>query len=183
MARIAISGTHLTGKSTLIDALVDLLPGYVAVPEPYEILEEQGYEFAHPPTVEDYVVQLRQSLALHRRRSRNIIFDRCPLDFVAYILACPGADRFDIERWRAPIAAAIASLDLIVAIHIDPAHDPVGFIEDAAFRAAVDAELRDLLDDDSYDLCGDTEILVLAGPWDRRASTVLARLSEIRSQR
>lgn len=174
--RIAISGTHLTGKSTMIDALVDQLPGYVAVPEPYEILEEQGYDFAHPPTVEDYVVQLRQSLALHRRSSRNIIFDRCPLDFVAYILASPGSDRFDIEQWRAPILAALASLDLIVAIHIDPVHDPIGSIEDAAFRTAVDTELRDLLDSDSLDLCGDAEILALAGPWDLRANKVLEHI-------
>lgn len=179
MARIAISGTHLTGKSTLIDELAGQLPGYAIMPEPYEILIERGYEFAHPPTVEEFALQLRQSLALHRRRAPNVLFDRGPLDFIAYIFASPGADRFDIATWRAPIAAAMASLDLIVAIRIDPAHDPVGLVEDAAFRSAVDDELRDLLDDDSLDLCGDTEILPLAGPWDLRAGMVLAHINEL----
>ena len=182
MARIAISGTHLTGKSTLIDELAAHLPGYVTVPEPYEVLVERGYEFAHPPTVEEFVLQLRQSLALHRRGAPNIIFDRCPLDFVAYILASPGAERFDIEAWRAPIAAAIASLDLIVAIHIDPERDPIGFVDDAAFRSAVDDELRDLINDDRLELCGDVEILPLAGPWDRRVNITLASIDKMRQR-
>lgn len=176
MARIAISGTHLTGKSTLIEELVAHLPGYVAIPEPYEILTGRGYEFAYPPTTEEYILQLKQSLALHRRRAANIIFDRSPLDFVAYILASPGAERFDIEKWRAPIAAAIASLDLIVAIQLDPIHDPIGFTDDAAFRAAVDTELRDLLDSDRLDLLDETEVLPLTGPWDHRVSAILAQL-------
>lgn len=183
MARIAISGTHLTGKSSLIDELAAQLPGYVTVPEPYEILVERGYEFTHPPSVEEFVLQLRQSLVLHRRRSSNIIFDRCPLDFVAYILASPGAERFDVEKWRVPIATAMASLDLIVSVRIDPANDPVGFVDDTAFRSAVDDELRDLVDDDRLDLCGDTEMLPLAGPWDRRASTVLAHINELRGRK
>ncbi len=96
--RIAISGTHRTGKSTLIEELAASLPGYRTVPEPYELLEERGYEFAYPPTVEDFLAQLKQSLALLRRPVRNVLFDRCPLDFIGYILATRGGEHFEIER-------------------------------------------------------------------------------------
>jgi hypothetical protein len=178
--RIAVSGTHVTGKSSLVAALGARMPNHVTVPEPYELLAARGYEFEDPPSIEDFVVQLKRSLATLRRGSPNLIVDRCPLDFVAYIFASRGAERFDVERWRAPIAAAMASLDLVVAVRIDPAHDPVGAIDDAAFRRAVDAELRDLVDGDSLDVCGDVPVLSLGGPWDRRADTVLACVNALR---
>ena len=72
--RIAVCGTHTTGKSTLVAELADAWPGHAIVPEPYEILEERGYAFSHPPTLEDYVLQLRQSLRSLRRSSPNLIF-------------------------------------------------------------------------------------------------------------
>ena len=172
--RIAVSGTHNTGKSSLVEALGAHLPHHTMVAEPYEILEERGYAFEHPPSVEDYIVQLRQSLASLRRRSPNMIFDRCPLDFLGYIYASPGADRFDLEAWRAPIAQAMKRLDLVVLLHADPAYDPVISSDDAAFRLAVDDVLQDIVDGDCFDLCDGVEIMVLDGPWDRRVEKVLA---------
>jgi uridine kinase len=44
--RIAISGTHFSGKSTLVGGLSDALPTYSIVEEPYVLLAEEGYEFA-----------------------------------------------------------------------------------------------------------------------------------------
>lgn len=175
--RIAVSGTHVVGKSTLVATLGEVLPGHIVVPEPYELLEEQGYTFAHPPTIEDYVAQLRQSLAVLRRPAPNLIVERCPLDFLAYIFASPGGERFNVEPWRTPIAAAMASLDLLIALRADPEHEPVGLVEDPAFRHDVDGWLRDLVDGDDLGLCEGVDILVLDGPWDRRLANVLARLS------
>lgn len=180
--RIAVSGTHSTGKSALVAALGERLPDHAIVPEPYEILAERGYEFAHPPGVDDFVVQLKQSLISLRRRSPDVIFDRCPLDFVGYILASPGGERFDPEAWREPLSRAMASLDLVVSLHPDPVCDPVIDIEDAAFRLAVDAALRDILDGDEFDLCGDVEILVLDGPWDRRIETAMNAIDSLQTR-
>jgi hypothetical protein len=179
--RIAISGTHVTGKSTLVAELGARLHGYATVPEPYELLEERGYEFEFPPSIKDYVMQMRQSIALLRRRPPNVIFDRCPLDFIAYIFASRGAERFDPERWREPILTAMARLDLIVAVRIDPEHDPVGSIEDAAFRREVDAEFDEILEGDSLGLCGGVDVLPVRGPWDGRAEAVCAYLTRVRS--
>jgi hypothetical protein len=170
--RIAICGTHTTGKSTLVAELADALPGHSVVPEPYEILEERGYVFAHPPTLEDYVVQLRQSLLSLRRKSPNLIFERSPLDLVAYLLASPDGTHFDLEGWRMPIMRALESLDLIVTLHPDPAHDPDLQPEEAAFRFAVDNLLHDLVNDDEFELEGQVPILTLDGPWENRLQRV-----------
>src|SRR5205085_9291118 len=91
--RVGISGTHGTGKTTLAQALCARLPGHVAADEPYYLLEEEGYEFGFPPSPEDYRALLACSVrSLTSRPSRPaVIFDRTPLDYLAY-LAAAGAD-------------------------------------------------------------------------------------------
>lgn len=172
--RIAVSGTHITGKSTLVEALAERLPDHTIVPEPYEVLAERGYEFAHPPEVADYIVQLRQSLISLRRSAPNRIFDRCPLDFLAYIAATPGGERFDLDVWREPIMQALASIDLVVVLHADPAVEPAIPAEEAAFRQAVDAAVWEIIDSDGDDLCEDVDVLSLTGPWHDRVEQVLS---------
>ena len=60
--RIAFSGSHRVGKSTLLEHVAIALPGHTVVDEPYYLLEEDGYEAAEHPTVEDFVAQLERSL-------------------------------------------------------------------------------------------------------------------------
>jgi hypothetical protein len=103
----------------------------------------------------------------------------CSNDFIGYILATPGGERFDIERRRAAIVMAMASLDLIAFIPIDPEHDPFGGDDDAAFRVTVDLELRDLIEDDILDLVGDTPVVSLSGHWDDRVERVLATIDAL----
>jgi hypothetical protein len=57
--RIAISGSHRTGKSTLIEELAVSLPEYSTVEEPYHLLEEDGHEVSHP-ALEDLEQQLQR---------------------------------------------------------------------------------------------------------------------------
>jgi deoxyadenosine/deoxycytidine kinase len=40
--RIAISGAHGTGKSTLVEMLAERLPGYAVVEELYQLLLDEG---------------------------------------------------------------------------------------------------------------------------------------------
>ena len=89
--RVGISGTHGTGKTTLVQALCAHLPGHVAADEPYYLLEAEGYEFGFPPSPEDYRALLARSV---RSMSSppllpGVVFDRTPLDYLAYI----GRDR------------------------------------------------------------------------------------------
>ena len=54
--KIAISGAHHTGKTTLGNQMSTLLTGYSFLEEPYYQLLEDGYEFCAKPSVEDYEV-------------------------------------------------------------------------------------------------------------------------------
>ncbi len=110
--RVGISGTHGTGKTTLAAALCARLPGHVVADEPYYLLEEQGYEFGFPPSPEDYRALLACSLRSLSSPSPGTVFDRTPLDYLAY-LAAAGADPA-AEADQAALRAAFARLDLLV---------------------------------------------------------------------
>src|ERR1700752_2645676 len=86
--RIAVSGTHGVGKSTLIDEFLRRHPEYVHEPEPYTVLvEDFGEEFSAEPCVEDFVRPLAFNIdRLHQEApGENEIYERCPVDFIAYI--------------------------------------------------------------------------------------------------
>ena len=59
IVRIAVSGTHCSGKSTLIEDFVAVHRDYVYEPEPYEWLADlHGESFAEVPDVGDFHRQL-----------------------------------------------------------------------------------------------------------------------------
>ena len=93
--RVGISGTHGTGKTTLAGALCARLPGHVMADEPYYLLEEEGHELGFPPSLEDYRALLECSVrSLSSPLPPGIVFDRTPLDYLAY-MATTGANPSD----------------------------------------------------------------------------------------
>lgn len=82
--------------------------------EPYYLLEEEGYEFQFPPSLEDYRALLARSVRslLSPPSPSGTIFDRTPLDYLAY-LAATGADPSE-EADGARLRQAFSSLDLLV---------------------------------------------------------------------
>ncbi len=175
--RIAVTGTHRVGKSTLIEALEERLSEYRAIDEPYHLLEEEGHEFASPPCLDDFLEQLRRSMELleDEEGGRNVLFDRCPLDFLGYLLTHEESDSFDLEEWLARIRSTIQTLDLVVFVPIEerdriqlPAH------EDPELRMEVDEKLAWLLLDDPFEL--GVEVLPVHGSRTARVSQVLERL-------
>src|SRR5438046_593113 len=123
--RVGISGTHGTGKTTLAQALCAHLPGHAVADEPYYLLEDEGYEFGFPPSPEDYRALLARSV--HSLGSPpllpGVIFDRTPLDYLAYI-AATGADPSD-QASAAALRPALTSLDLLVITPITPETEQV----------------------------------------------------------
>src|SRR5215211_3229445 len=86
--RIAVSGTHGTGKSTLIDEFLRAHPNFIHEPEPYTVMvEDLGEEFSAEPCVEDLYRQLEFNIDRLRQHApgERVIYERCPLDFLAYI--------------------------------------------------------------------------------------------------
>lgn len=173
--RIAISGTHHSGKSTLVEELSSVLPGYLTVEEPYYLLAEEGYEFAEMPSVEDFELQLERSIECLNESEPNVIFDRCPIDMLVYLLTHSDAEAFDLEKWLPRVQAAIERLDLIVFLPVE-ARDRIAVppSEDAGFRLDVDQKLKEILLDDSLDL--DMNVLEVTGPLHERVKQVVSHL-------
>ncbi len=175
--RIAISGTHFSGKSTLITSLLKQLPNYTSVDEPYFLLEEQGYPFSNPPSIEDFERQLECSIRSILESGSCTLFDRSPFDFLAYALSF--RDPIDIEDWTLKMEDPIRLLDLIVFLPIeqrDRIHLPAS--EDLRLRKKVNEKLQELLLEDSLGILGDLEILEITGSLEKRAKIVIAKIEE-----
>lgn len=150
--RIAVSGAHHVGKTSLIEAFVRARPEYDFEPEPYHALADAGVAFSDPPTEEDFLEQLAYSIRRldERAKDPSVIFDRCPLDFVAYLEAMTArpVGRFDFEDVRGEVEAALEALDAIVFI---PAADKAFDGDDIAYprlRRAVDRRLQAIILED-----------------------------------
>ena len=175
--RIAVTGTHGVGKSTLTEDLALRLPGYRVVEEPYYLLAERGHEFSESPTIDEYLLMLRQSLAVMRSERRDVIFDRCPLDYLAYIYALRGAAGFDLGQWQPAIERAIGSLDLLVFVPITSEADAqLPLTQHTELRMSVDDYLHELIVEDSLGVCDDVEVVELLGPLRYRTEQVMARV-------
>ena len=140
--RIAVSGTHGVGKSTLVDEFLCTHAEFVHEPEPYAVLvEDYGEEFSAEPCVEDFLRQLEfnlERLGQHDARE-NVIYERCPLDFLAYLTAL---DANVSETLRERISEATQHLDLIVYLPLD---DSFGNDEFPKLRRSVDRHLSEIL--------------------------------------
>ena len=168
--RIAVSGTHRTGKSTLVEQLCLRLPDHAAIAEPYELMLEDGYEFSHPPALEDFEAQLALSLQLLSERRTNAIFDRCPLDLIGYMLVHPEAEAFDIEDWRPRVQRALQTLNFLVFVPIEE-YDRIVLASADHSREEVDEALRELLIEDPLEL--GIEVLEVEGRTAARVKAVL----------
>jgi hypothetical protein len=180
--RVGISGTHGTGKTTLAEALCARLSGHVTADEPYYLLEEAGYELGFPPSLEDYRALLARSvLILTSPWLPGVIFDRTPLDYLAY-MAATGADP-SAEASTAALQPAFGSLDLLVIAPITPETERVlPAAEMPGLRAQMNDALLELVYDDPLNAWGDIPVLELSGPLDSRLDAVLAALAQARRQ-
>jgi len=164
VVRIAVSGTHCSGKSTLIADFLRANREFVHEPEPYEWLQEvYGEAFADRPTVDDFYRQLEVSV--ERLRSYpsdvSVIVERSPIDFVAYILAIGdlGRERSAVAVHDRAIEMARRGTDLLDRIAFLPLPGAGGIIapdsEDLELREAANARLIELFVEDEFDLLGE----------------------------
>lgn len=167
--RIAVSGSHCTGKSTLIDEFLRAHPEFVHEPEPYTVLSEEfGEDFSAEPCVEDFRRQLEfnvERLKQYQRGAR-VIFERCPIDFLAYI-ECVDATAAIPET--DDIREVLEHLDLIVYLPIDPAIEPPDD-EFPKLRKAVDRRLSAIYGEDEIGIISSTNLTVIeaTGPTEKR---------------
>lgn len=174
--RIAFSGAHCTGKTSLIARVAELEWSYEIVEEPYVVLEEEGHEFAETPCLGDYEMQLRRSLKDLGGAGDRVFLDRCPLDFLAYMRAVEG--ELDVEEWLDDAREAMQKLDLIIFVPIErPDEIYVGATEKPKLRKKMDKILRKLVLDDLYDL--QIPALEVEGSLEARVRQVRRAMQEI----
>ena len=184
--RIAVSGSHGTGKSTLIAAFVDLRPEYRYEPEAYETLADDiPLTSSEGPSPEGLRSLLDFTIAAISEPSETcVVFERSPIDYLAYASAC--RDAWSGPTTREFLAAAVPAvrtslrhLDLIALL---PVCEAIGARpdEDERFRKRVDDRLRRALIDDDFDLFDDRDLprVVELSPLPARQIAELMRLTE-----
>lgn len=157
--RIAVSGSHCSGKTTLIDEFLRAHPDFAHEPEPYTILvEDYGEEFSSEPCADDFYRQLEFNVDRLRRyqAGERVIYERSPVDFLAYILALKDLNREDVdsgvvETALATVSGAMRSLDLIMLLPLDDADGiEIPDSEDPELRTAVDSRLTAIFGDEEF---------------------------------
>ena len=172
--RIAISGTHGVGKSTLIDEFLKTHQEFSHEPEPYTVMvEDLGEEFSDEPNVDDFRRQLEfnidrlQQLAAERK----VIYERCPIDFLAYVDALePGS----VDALLGAVAKAMQTLDLIVYLPLD--EDQTLESEYPKLQKAVDRRLSRMLLDDELGIIS-APVMIAKGSTAQRLRVVENALS------
>jgi hypothetical protein len=179
--RIAVTGTHGSGKTTLIEDFVEAHPDYEPEEEPYWGLAQRGIPFSDGPSLPDLEEQLAASaeLILARAEDPQVIFDRSPIDFIAYLEVIgerAGIDWSPSGRLLRRIERALGALDLVVFVPLT-IPDEIGVrIEFPRLRASVDHRLKALVRDDSLGFFEAASLPVLEATGTRPER--LSRLSQ-----
>ena len=173
--RIAFSGAHETGKSTLIDQLIGSLATFDTVDEPYYLLEQEGHAFSEMPCLEDFELQLERSIESIAQSEGDCLFDRCPADILAYLIAHDDSDGFDLNRWLPRARDAMRKLDLVVFVPIeDPDRVSAVASDHGRLRRRVDEELQEIVLEDRCSF--EVPAIEVTGSPAQRARQVLAYL-------
>jgi len=175
--RIVVSGSHASGKSSLIADFAALHPEFDVLGDPFDLIEDAGEE----PDAGTFFAQLRYAAARLQRLppGADVIAERGPLDFLAYldaldVLGRPGRSSSLRERGAAIVAETAPSIDLLVLLPLSGAGIDVPADEDPALRDEMDAALLELADDP--ELVGDARIVELVGDPARRLDQLLQAL-------
>lgn len=127
--RVAVTGTACVGKSTFInDFLSNWKDIFIAPERSYrDVLRESGLSHSKQTNKETQQVILDTMLEQHMKYTRddNVIFDRCPLDNIAYSLYSYDKNLSDIdedfiESCIPLVRECMKFIDIIFYIPYDP---------------------------------------------------------------
>lgn len=175
--RIVVSGTHASGKTTLISDFTERHPDYLVLPDPFEDLDE----WVDVPDARLFGAQLRiaTSRLLALSHEAHMIAERGPLDFLAYLEALerlqrPGRSSQILRTSFTLSVEAAKHIDLLVLLPLTSRDRiDVGEDEDPELREEMNDALLELADDS--DLAG-TAVIELSGDRHERLTLLEAAL-------
>lgn len=162
---IVVSGTHATGKSTLIGDFSTAHPEALVYPDPFEDIDAAD----ESPDAEVFYRQLAISASrlVAAPADSLVIAERGPLDFLAYLDALHSLGRSGrpgtLFRQGVSVAArAMRAVDVLVLLPVDARlTGEVDPDEDPELRLAMNDALFELADDP--DLIGSVDVVEVAG--------------------
>ncbi|MFK4790085.1 AAA family ATPase [Microbacterium sp. ZW T5_56] len=171
---IVVSGTHASGKSTLISDFAHRHPEATVGGDIFDLVDEDDDR----PSAGMFATQLRAAAdrILSAPADRLSILERGPLDFLAYLLALEqlSEDSIDPALWERARHITARAMERIVLLVVLPLSDRdsihVADEEDTALRSAMNLALLDLIDE--RDLIGSGTVLELSGTPEARAAAL-----------
>jgi len=166
--RIAISGSHSLGKSTVVNDWVALNGDYMREEEPYRVLSLRGpYEilFRDASTRLHNGIQMYYNIGRLNRYSTSaerVIFDRAPVDYIAYSQYTANQRLTDIDDdfVLSMVSAVRESLERLDVLAFVPQSEewPVAMEDDGirpvdhSYRDEVDAIFKQIYRDGRFDV-------------------------------
>lgn len=179
--RIAVTGTHGIGKTTLVEDLAEASEQFEAVQEPFVVFQSDA-AFIDGPNTDDFEDHLNQSceLILGSSRERDLVFDRCPIDFLAYLDVLSEAENSEWQpspKLLARVERTMEALDLVVFVPLLDDDEIGGSIEYPNLRQQVDARLKAMLRDHDLGFFENgLPLLEVSGRRNQRLAMVLSGL-------
>ena len=153
--RIVVSGTHASGKSTLISDFALRHPGFTVLPDPFDLMDETW----DTPNAALFAAQLRVAATRlgSEESAGDVIAERGPIDFLAYLLALDdltgtSSSREFLERSTTITAEALRHVDLLVVL-------PLTAFGPTAPDVDEHLDLRDAMNDILLDLIADPDLI------------------------
>lgn len=125
--RVSISGTANTGKSTLIKAFLNKWPMYTTPSKTYrDVITENNLTHSSNTSDETQLIILNWMMEEQLKYPKNskVIYDRCPLDNLAYTLHGNAMGKISDETAAATISfvkESMRDLDIIFWLKYNPA--------------------------------------------------------------
>jgi len=201
--RIAISGSHSLGKSTVVNDWVARHPHFKREEEPYRALGLNGpYEilFRDASTRLQNGIQLYYNISrVHRYAdsSSDVIFDRSPVDYIAYSQYTADQRSTDIDDAfvESMVPVARESLDHLDILAFVPKSEdwPVEMEEDGirpvdhAYRNEVDAIFKQIYREGRFGVMPPSKgpgplLIELMGPRQERLGQLQSAIDALKSR-
>ena len=199
--RIAVSGSHSLGKSTVVNDWVARHPHFKREEEPYRALGLHGpYEilFRDASTKLHNGIQLYYNIGrVHRYAdsASDVIFDRSPVDYVAYSQYTANQGSTDIEAAfvESMVPGVRESLDHLDILAFVPKSEewPVEMEEDGirpadhAYRDEVDAIFKQIYREGRFGVMPPSNgplLIELLGPRQQRLDQLQAAIDALKSR-